>query len=85
MSPPPRLRAAFVVVLGVAVIRAACVPVTRWWQDWILILCIFGNLSLLTWKGRAWPYLALAVMGWLFGIYLLNQAGPIIGVYGILP
>ena len=83
-SAPPS-RAALAAALLVAMARAAFLPAAAWWRDWILVLCAFWIAGHLAWNRRSWSFLALSVMGWLSGIYLLRLGGAMIGVLGVLP
>jgi hypothetical protein len=85
MNPPAARRAAAAAALLLAGVRAAFIPVSQWALDGALVLCLFAAGGVLMHRRREWPFVVLAVMGWLSGIYLLRQGGAMIAVLGILP
>ena len=77
--------AAIGIALGITLLRATSVKATDWWKDWILIVCALSIAYAAAGHRRPWPYVVLAAVGWLSGIYLLRQGGAMIAVLGLLP
>ena len=77
MKAPPRIAPARVLESAAALVliglRAAMLPPSQLWRDWIVVLGVLWFAA--GFKFRAWPLFLTAGMALLWGVYLTGQLG----------
>ena len=63
--------------------RVLSLPSSRFWSDWLLLLCLFWIVTAHSWQTRAWPYVAGAWMGGLLVVYGWGQLPLTLAALGL--
>jgi len=70
---PPAKAAELAAALALLAARAAALPLSQLWRDWIFVLGLLWFAA--GFKVRGWPLFITACMALLWGVYLTGQVG----------
>jgi hypothetical protein len=70
---------------GIIAYRLAFYPITGWWRDWVLILCLYWIFTVFASHRKAWPAVTLATASLLMAVYSSKQVPIVLDLLGRAP